>query len=89
MQQKHYIYILKCVDDTLYTGYATDLYRRLEEHNNSTKGAKYTRSRRPCELVYIEEFETRSDATKREAAIKKLSKKEKLDLIKGFKGLNE
>lgn len=89
MKQKHYIYILKCADDTLYTGYAKDPYRRLEEHNNSTKGAKYTRSRRPCELVYIEEFETRSDATKREAAIKKLSKKEKLDLIKEFKGLNE
>lgn len=85
----HYIYILKCADNTLYTGYATDPVRRLDEHNNSPKGAKYTRVRRPCELVYTEEFETRSEATKREAAIKKLTRSQKDELIKGYRGMNK
>ncbi|WP_373073263.1 DUF429 domain-containing protein [Sulfurimonas sp.] len=75
------VYMLKCADDTLYTGVATDLARRLDEHNNSAKGAKYTRNKRPVELVYYENCADRVDATKREAAIKKLSRKEKLELI--------
>jgi putative endonuclease len=75
------VYMLRCADDTLYTGVATDLKRRLEEHNSSAKGAKYTRNKRPVELVYYENCADRVDVTKREAAIKKLSRKEKLELI--------
>lgn len=77
----YFIYILKCSDDTLYTGIATDIKRRLEEHNNSEKGAKYTKTRRPVELVYSEVSEDRSSASKREYEIKKLSRKQKLELI--------
>jgi len=75
------VYVLKCSDDTLYTGIATDLVRRLDEHNNSSKGAKYTRVRRPVELVYFENVLDRVEASKREYAIKKMSRKEKLELI--------
>lgn len=77
----YFIYILKCSDDTLYTGITTDIKRRVYEHNNSDKGAKYTKLRRPVELVYSEESENRSSASKREYAIKKLSRIEKLELI--------
>ena len=77
----YFVYILKCKDDTLYTGIATDVKRRLDEHNNSDKGAKYTRVRRPVELVYTEELEDRSSACKREYAIKQLKREEKLRLI--------
>lgn len=79
--KKHFIYILECADGSLYTGYATDVTKREWEHNNSDKGAKYTRYRRPCKVVYTEEFESRSEAQKREAAIKKLSKQKKMELI--------
>ncbi len=78
---KHYTYIVKCVDDTLYTGYTTDLTRRVHEHNHTKKGARYTSSRRPVTLVYQESFDTKSEAYKREAQIKKLTKIKKLDLI--------
>lgn len=79
---KHYCYILRCADNTLYTGYTTDPKRRLNEHNNSDKGAKYTKNRRPCTLVYTESFDTRQEATKREYYIKhKMTKKEKEELI--------
>ena len=77
----YYIYILECSDTTLYTGITTDLERRVEEHNSSLKGAKYTKLRRPVALVYSEESEDRSSASKREYVIKKLSRKEKLELI--------
>lgn len=77
----YFVYILKCKDDTLYTGIATDVERRLDEHNNSDKGAKYTRVRRPVALVYTEELEDRSTACKREYAIKQLKREEKLRLI--------
>lgn len=80
----HYTYILKCADNTLYTGYTVDPKRRLEEHN-SGEGAKYTRCRLPVEMVYLEEFETRAEATKREAAIKKLTRNEKDKLINSYK----
>lgn len=66
----------------MYTGIATDLARRLEEHNNSSLGAKYTRGRRPVKLVYSKKFRNRSLASKAEAKIKKLSREEKLALIK-------
>jgi len=75
------VYVLKCADDTLYTGVTTDLERRLDEHNNSKKGAKYTKVRRPVELVYYENCADRVDASRREYEIKQLSRKEKLELI--------
>jgi len=77
----YFIYILECSDGTLYTGIATDVKRRLDEHNNSDKGAKYTKVRRPLKLVYTEESENRSSASKREYEIKKLSREKKLELI--------
>lgn len=81
----YYVYILECADGTLYTGIATDLKRRLEEHNSSDKGAKYTRSRRPVRLVYNEMFPDRSSASKREYAIKKkMNRQEKLKLIEKY-----
>ncbi len=80
----YYVYILKCSDETLYTGIATDIPRRINEHNNSDKGAKYTKHRRPVELVYSEESENRSSASKREYEIKKLSRKNKLELINAY-----
>ncbi|MBP2025939.1 GIY-YIG nuclease family protein [Peptoniphilus stercorisuis] len=75
----HYVYILKCSDDTLYTGYTNDLEKRIKTHN-AKKGAKYTRGRTPVELLYFEEFEDKSSALKREIAIKKLSREKKLKL---------
>ena len=78
---KHFfVYLLRCSDDTLYCGWTTDLKRRLAAHN-SGKGAKYTRTRRPVELVYFEELENKSSAMKREYEIKQLSRAEKLRLI--------
>jgi len=78
----YYVYIAQCADDTLYTGIARDLIRRIEEHNSSEKGAKYTRVRRPVSLVYSEEFPDRSLASKREYEIKKkMSRTQKLKLI--------
>ena len=74
--------MLRCSDETLYNGITTDLARRVEEHNNSLKGAKYTRSRRPIALVYSECCKDKSSATIRELEIKKLSRVKKLELIK-------
>lgn len=75
------LYILRCGDGTLYTGITTDVPQRLEQHR-SGKGAKYTRGRGPLELVYSEECASKSDALKREAAIKALPRTEKMKLIK-------
>ena len=80
MEKKHYVYILKCADGTFYTGYSTDPERRMKVHN-SGKGAKYTRSRRPVELVYLKEFDTKEQAMSEEWHIKQLPRKKKLDLI--------
>jgi len=77
-----YVYIAMCNDRSLYTGYTTDLKRREEEHNHSEKGAKYTRGRRPVEIVYFEKFKSSVDAKVREAEIKKLTRAQKLKLIK-------
>ncbi|MDD5212449.1 MAG: GIY-YIG nuclease family protein [Sulfuricurvum sp.] len=71
------LYILKCNDETLYTGITTNLEKRLKEHNTSDKGAKYTRYRRPVEVVYQELCEDRSSALKRELTIKKMSRQQK------------
>ena len=76
--------MLKCSDGTLYTGWTNDLEKRVEAHN-SGKGAKYTKARRPVELAYYEEFETKEQAMKREYAIKQLGRKEKQELIAGKK----
>lgn len=78
--QGNYTYIVKCSDETLYTGWTNNLKKRMEAHN-SGKGAKYTKNRRPVELVYFEEYDTKQEAMKREYAIKQLSRQKKLALI--------
>ena len=80
-KQLHYCYVLRCRDGSLYTGYTTDVERRVWEHNNSDKCAKYTKSRRPCTLVHSEAFDSKSEAMKREAEIKRLTKPQKEKLI--------
>ena len=76
----NYTYILQCADGTYYTGWTNNLEKRVEDHNQN-RGAKYTRCRTPVKLVYSETFETKSEALKREAAIKRLSRSEKEALI--------
>ena len=76
----NYTYILRCADGTLYTGWTNNLEKRLAAHNAGT-AAKYTKSRRPVELTYFEEFETKEEAMSREWHIKKLTRAEKLELI--------
>lgn len=80
LNQKHYAYILRCSDSSLYCGYSTNPIKRTQTHN-SGKGAKYTRSRLPVSLVYIEEFETKSEALKQEARLKKYTHKQKEEII--------
>ncbi len=75
-----YLYILRLSDGSLYTGITKDVERRIEQHEEG-KGSKYVRSRLPCNLVYIEEMENRSEALRREAEIKKWSKKKKEELV--------
>lgn len=84
----HFVYILRCCDGSLYTGYTTDVSRRVAEHNgdggavkNRAAGARYTRARRPVFLVHTEVCESRSAALKREATIKKMTKAEKEALL--------
>lgn len=79
-QRDHYVYILRCADDTLYTGYTTDPKRRLREHN-AGEGAKYTRGRTPVDLVHLESYDTKSAAMSREYEIKQLRRNEKVELI--------
>jgi len=80
LDKKWYVYILKCSDNTLYTGITTDVTRRLKEHNNG-RGAKYTRNRRPIELMTVFEVNNRSEASKEEYRIKQLKREEKFKLI--------
>ncbi len=80
----YHLYILECADKTLYTGITTDLKRRVFEHNSSALGAKYTSARRPVALVYSRRFKNRSNASRAEAQIKKLTRLEKIALIKNF-----
>ena len=77
----NYVYILRCSDDTLYTGWTNDLEKRIKAHSNGT-GAKYTRGRGPVELVYFEEFDDKKDAMKSEYEIKKYTRSKKEWLIK-------
>ena len=82
-QNKNYTYILKCSDGSLYCGWTNDLEKRLSAHNAGT-ASKYTRTRRPVELIYFEEFQTKQEAMSREFRIKKLTRAEKLRLTEGF-----
>lgn len=77
-----FVYILECIDGSLYTGITKNLKRRLIEHNSSNLGAKYTQARRPVKVVYFCEMENRTTASKEEYRIKRLSRKEKIELIK-------
>ncbi|MFD3158353.1 GIY-YIG nuclease family protein [Haloimpatiens sp. FM7330] len=76
----NYVYILKCSDGTFYTGYTNNIEKRLKTHNDG-KGAKYTRCRLPVKLMYFEQYETKSEAMKREYAIKKLKRIDKIKLM--------
>ena len=75
-----YCYILECADGTFYTGWTTDPQRRVNQHNKG-RGAKYTSTRRPVKLVYLETLSTRTEAMKRELAIKKMKREQKLKLV--------
>jgi len=84
-----YVYLLRCSDDSLYCGVTVDLDRRVNEHNTSPKGAKYTRVRRPVVLAYSEIAEDRSAACKLEAQIKKLSKVKKESMVSAYINLGK
>lgn len=84
----NYVYIIKCKDNTYYTGWTTNLERRIKAHNNGN-GAKYTKARRPVKLIYYEEFPDKNQALKREYAIKQLTRKQKELLIKDFSLIKE
>ncbi|MCK5125745.1 MAG: GIY-YIG nuclease family protein [candidate division Zixibacteria bacterium] len=78
-----YLYIVRCSNDAFYTGITKDIPNRVEKHN-SGKGAKFTRTYRPCELVYFETLPSVQDAMKREIAVKKLSRAKKEDIVNSF-----
>lgn len=77
----NYTYMMKCADGTLYTGWTTSVEKRLKAHNEGKASAKYTRAKRPVELVYYEGYATKEEAMSREYAIKQLTRKEKLALM--------
>ena len=80
---KYFFYIVRCSDDSLYSGITTDLKRRIEEHNSDgKKGAKYLRAKKPVQLVYFEKFKDRNSALVREAEVKKLPKSKKKQILK-------
>lgn len=81
--QPWFVYVLECSDQTLYCGITTDVDRRVREHNNSKRGAKYTRGRRPVTLLKSWKVKDKSEATSAEKRFKRLSKQEKLDVVKG------
>ena len=81
--KKYYLYLARCKDKTIYTGYTTDIKNREAKHN-SGQGAKYTKYRRPVKIVYFEEFTSLRKALQREAKVKSLSKVAKENLIRGF-----
>ena len=87
IQKKYYIYMLRCADGSLYTGWTTDPEKRAAAHN-AGKGAKYTRSRRPVELIYSEVFDDKISAQRREYAIKQLSRAEKEKLMAEIRPLS-
>lgn len=77
----NYTYIVECADGTLYTGWTTNVQKRVKAHNEEKTGAKYTKAKRPVKLVYYEGYETKEEAMRREYAIKQLTRKQKLELI--------
>ena len=77
----NYTYIVECADGTLYTGWTTNVQKRVKAHNEEKSGAKYTKAKRPVKLVYYEGYETKEEAMSREYAIKQLTRKQKLELI--------
>ena len=79
--KKWYMYVVRCIDGSLYAGITIDIRRRILEHNFGMKGAKYTRSRRPVTLLHVEECDNHSDALRREHKFKKLSKKRKEEMM--------
>jgi putative endonuclease len=81
-EQPHFVYVLECADGTFYTGYTTDVERRVAEHD-AGEGAKYTRGRTPVELIYKERFDSRSAAMRREHEIKTFSRARKERLVGG------
>ncbi|MFA5361306.1 MAG: GIY-YIG nuclease family protein [archaeon] len=81
MKPLHFVYLLKCSDNTLYCGYTNNLEKRISVHNQG-KGSKYTRGRTPIKLIYVEEYSSKLIALKREYEIKQFSRKEKLSLLK-------
>lgn len=82
MTDKHFTYILRCSDGTLYTGYTIDMEKRVNRHNLG-KGARFTRGRGPVEVVYYEEFSSKNEAMVRESEIKRLNRQKKLRMICG------
>ena len=79
----YYAYLARCADDSLYAGYTDDIAKREKAHNDGL-GAKYTKSRRPVKIVYFEEFDNKTDAMSREWHLKRLTRVEKLALVKEF-----
>ena len=77
----NYTYIVECADGTLYTGWTTNVQKRVKAHNEEKSGAKYTKAKRPVKLVYYEGYETKEEAMRRGYAIKQLTRKQKLELI--------
>jgi putative endonuclease len=87
MDKKYNVYIVKCSDDTLYTGITNNLTKRLRQHNGEiVGGAFYTQNKRPVSLIYKEDYETHLEAARREVKIKQLTKAKKIELIDGYKG---
>ncbi len=85
LKKPWFVYILRCGDDTLYTGITTDISRRIEEHNaGKPPGARYTRGRRPVALAYVERAASRAAAARRETAIKQFGRKHKLALCESW-----
>ncbi|KAB7513505.1 GIY-YIG nuclease family protein [Halosegnis rubeus] len=80
MTTPHYVYVIECADGSFYTGYTTDVQRRVAEHD-AGKGSKYTRGRTPVELRYTEQFDTKGAAMSREHEIKQLSRRQKERLV--------
>lgn len=80
---KFFVYMVTCSDGTIYTGYTKDLLKRIEQHNSGSKGARYTKTRRPVKLSFVEIVQTQKDAMLRELELKRLPRQRKLDLING------
>lgn len=89
IKNMYYLYILRCSDKTLYTGITVDIERRIDEHNHSNLGAKYTKARRPVRLIYSKKYRNRSAASKAEARMKKMSRKKKQELIRRSHGIKK